>query len=313
MPSGRAPVGRQVRTSYAAMALAVAAFACPASSHPADTGPAQHATARARSPALPTRAAAQVAPANRIAPAAVQPARPAPVVRLHARIVARHPHDAAAFTQGLIWHDGHLYESTGKEGRSEVRKVRLNDGRVVARAAIPTDQFGEGLALVGRDLISLTWTSGIAHRWDARTLRPRGTMRYAGEGWGLASDGRMLVLSDGTPTLRFVDAASFGEQRRVTITANGRAVRNLNELEFVDGALFGNIWHRNHVVRINPSSGEVNGLLDLSALAAEVGAADPEAVLNGIAWDAQKRRLFVTGKLWPTVFELELIDTPAAP
>lgn len=232
--------------------------------------------------------------------------RPAAVPVLVARVVARYPHDARAFTQGLIWRDGALYESLGQPGRSEVRRVNLADGRVVARAPIPADQFGEGLAAHGNQLISLTWQHGIAHRWDARTLKRVGTARYPGEGWGLASDGRELALSDGTPTLRFLDPVSFAERRRVPVTLRGRPLRDLNELEWFDGAIWGNVWHTPFLVRIDPRSGVVTGLADLSAIVREVGAADPEAVANGIAWDAAGRRLFVTGKMWPTLFEVRL-------
>lgn len=236
---------------------------------------------------------------------AQQPA-PAVIPVLNAEAVARYPHDAQAFTQGLIWRDGALYESLGRPGRSEVRRVRLSDGRVLARVAIPPAQFGEGLAANGGELISLTWHDGVAHRWDARTLKRRGEWRYQGEGWGLAGNGRELALSDGTPTLRFMDPASFVERRRVTVTLRGRPLRDLNELEWINGALYGNVWHQPYLVRIDPGSGAVTGLVDLRPIVAEVGAADPEAVANGIAWDANRRRLFITGKLWPTLFEIRL-------
>lgn len=252
---------------------------------------------------LATAASAQVAPPP--APAAVQP-QPTPVVAIPMRIVARYPHDRTAFTQGLLWHDGALFESTGQPRQSEVRRVRLSDGRVLVRRRLPGEQFGEGLTRVGNQLVSLTWTDGIAHRWDAATLKPLGQSRYPGEGWGLAHDGTSLILSDGTPTLRFLNPVTLAKRRRVTITANGRPVRNLNELEMIDGQLWGNIWHRDYIVRIDPATGAVNALVDLAPLRAELGVLDPEAVLNGIAWDAQGKRLFVTGKWWPTLFEIAL-------
>ena len=250
---------------------------------------------------LPPVALAAAAP---VVPQAAPEAVPVPV--LVATVVARHPHDPAAFTQGLIWRDGALYESTGREGRSEVRRVRLSDGRVLARATIPADQFGEGLAANGRELVSLTWKHGIAHRWDARTLKTKGAYRYQGEGWGLASDGRKLALSDGTPNLRFLDPRTFAERGRVTVTFRGRPLGDLNELEWVDGALYANVWHQPYLVRIDAATGRVTALVDLSPLVREVAAADPEAVANGIAWDARSKRLFVTGKLWPTLFEVRL-------
>lgn len=236
--------------------------------------------------------------------AAVKPAPAVPV--LTATVVARYPHDRQAFTQGLIWRGGALYESVGQEGRSEVRRVRLADGRVLARAAIPPTQFGEGLAAHGDELISLTWHDGVAHRWDARTLDRRGAFRYAGEGWGLAGDGRSLVLSDGTPTLRFLDPKTFAERRRVAVTLRGRPLRDLNELEWFDGWVHANIWHTPYIARIDPATGIVTALIDLSAIVREIGAADPEAVANGIAWDPAGQRLFVTGKLWPTLFQIRL-------
>ncbi|MFV1918383.1 glutaminyl-peptide cyclotransferase [Sphingomonas sp. MJ1 (PH-R8)] len=283
MPSGRTSA-RRFRNHVAAMVLAIAAT-------------------------LVSGAPAPVAATGQVAPPATAPS-PAPVYPITARIVARYPHDPGAFTEGLLWHDGALFESIGLEGRSEVRRVRLEDGQVLARAVLPADQFGEGLALWENSLVSLTWKTGLAHRWDAKTLKRTGSFRYTGEGWGLASDGKALIQSDGSATLRFRDPKSFAVQRELTVTANGRPVRNLNELEVVDGAIFANVWHRNYLVRIDPASGAVTGLMDLSALATEVAATDPEAVPNGIAWDPAKRRLFVTGKLWPTLFEIALEPAP---
>lgn len=222
------------------------------------------------------------------------------------RVVARHPHDRTAFTQGLVWHDGALFESTGRAGASEVRRVRLADGRVLARAKLPPDQFGEGLAARGRELVSLTWMHGIGYRWDQRTLKRLGEWSYAGEGWGLASDDESLILSDGTATLRFLDPASFAERRRLRVTLRGRPLDQLNELEVVGGRIFANVWHQPYLVRIDPGSGRVEAIIDLRPIVAEVGAADPEAVANGVAWDAGRRRLLVTGKLWQTLFEIEL-------
>ncbi|WP_019517555.1 glutaminyl-peptide cyclotransferase [Sphingomonas sp. Mn802worker] len=222
------------------------------------------------------------------------------------RIVARFPHDAQAFTEGLVWHDGAMYESVGLEGRSDVRRVDLATGKVTQRAVIPPAQFGEGLAAHGDRLVSLTWHDGIAHLWSARTLKQIGTARYTGEGWGLTSDGRSLIRSDGSATLTFHDPVTLAEQRRVDVTLNGRAVTQINELEWVDGQVLANVWHTPFVLRIDPVSGHVTAIIDLRAIVAEVAATNPEAVANGIAWDAARRRLFVTGKLWPTMFEIAL-------
>lgn len=230
---------------------------------------------------------------------------PAPVPVQRLEVVARSPHDPAAFTQGLLWHDGAFYESTGREGQSEIRRVAPADGRVVARTRIPAGQFGEGMALWKTTLVSLTWKNGIAHRWDAKSLQPRGDGRYPGEGWGLTTAPEGLVLSDGTSALRILDPETLAEKRRVSVTINGRPLAMLNELEFVDGEVLANVWMTGFIVAIDPASGRVTRVLDARAIVAEVGADDPDAVLNGIAWDAGARRLFVTGKLWPTMFEVK--------
>lgn len=249
-------------------------------------------------------------PSAQAAPAQPSPAPAAPAASepplLAARIVARFPHDAQAFTEGLVWHDNALYESVGLEGRSDVRRVDLATGKVTARAVIPPAQFGEGLAAYKDRLVSLTWHDGVAHLWSARTLTSLGTARYNGEGWGLTSDGRALIRSDGSATLTFHDPATLAEQRRVTVTLRGRAVTQINELEWIDGQLLANVWHTPFLLRIDPASGAVNAIVDLRPLVAEVAATNPEAVANGIAWDPAKRRLFVTGKLWPTLFEIAL-------
>lgn len=235
--------------------------------------------------------------------------RPLPV--LTARVVARFPHDPNAFTEGLLWRDGALYESIGLEGRSEVRRVDLATGKVTARVRIPASEFGEGLASWKDELVSLTWHGGVAHRWDARTLKPRGAGRFSGEGWGLASDGTNLIQSDGTPTLRVLDPVTLKVRRQVTVTVRDKAVRDVNELEVVDGAVLANVWHTPYLLRIDPASGRVTAVIDLRPVVAQVRVTDPEAVANGIAWDPARRRLFVTGKLWPALFEIAL--DPATP
>lgn len=221
-------------------------------------------------------------------------------------VVARYPHDAEAFTEGLVWHRGALYESVGLERRSDVRRVDLASGRVVARAAIPAREFGEGLAVWKDHLVSLTWHDGIAHRWSMPGLKPLGPLGYKGEGWGLTSDGHSLIRSDGSATLTFHDPETMAVRGGIVVTANGKRVTQVNELEWVDGAILANVWHTPYLLRIDPRSGTVTAVIDLSAIVAEVGARDSEAVANGIAWDAAKRRLFVTGKRWPTLFEIAL-------
>lgn len=246
------------------------------------------------------------------APAAVQAAA-APethVPVLSATVVARYPHDRTAFTEGLLWHDGALYESTGQERQSDVRRVSLKDGKILAKARIDPAQFGEGLALWNDQLVSLTWHDGIAHRWDLRTLKPKGENRYTGEGWGLTSDGVSLLQSDGSPDIIFRDPLTLAERKRVAVTIDGRPLRDINELEYVHGALLANVWHTGFLVRIDPKTGKVTAVIDLRPLVAEVAATDREAVLNGIAWDAKADRLFVTGKYWPTLFEIKIAATP---
>lgn len=246
----------------------------------------------------------QAAPAPAPAPAQAVVADEPPV--LPVTVVARHPHDRAAFTEGLVWRDGALFESVGREGASDVRRVDLTTGRVTRRVAIPAAQFGEGLASWGGELVSLTWHDGIAYRWRARDLKRMGTRRYTGEGWGLASDGRRLIQSDGSSSLIFRDPDTLAETGRVTVTLRGKPLDQINELEWVGGQVLANVWHTPYLVRIDPASGRVTAIIDLRPLVAEVAATDPEAVANGIAWDEAGRRLFVTGKLWPTLFEIRL-------
>lgn len=266
-------------------------------------------TIAVQAPAAPTGQTSQPPAASRPPAPSPSPAAPAPQMEppvLPVTVVARLPHDPQAFTEGLIWHDGALYESTGREGESEVRRVEPATGRITARARIPAAQFGEGLARVGDDLISLTWHDGIAHRWRARDLKPLGTLRYAGEGWGLAGDARDLWQSDGSAVLIRRDPKTLAERGRLPVTLRGRPLREVNELEMVDGQILANVWHTPFLVRIDPASGRVTAIVDLRPLVAEIGATDPEAVANGIAWDPKGKRLFVTGKLWPTTFEIRI-------
>lgn len=263
----------------------------------------------AAAPPAACQSATQPSAAPSAAPAAAPDDAPVPV--LTARVVARFPHDPTAFTEGLLWHDGALYESIGLEGRSEVRRVTLADGKVTARARIPASEFGEGLAAWGNELVSLTWHGGVAHRWDIRTLKPRGDGRFTGEGWGLTTDATGLIQSDGTTTLRFLDPRTLAVRRTVDVTLRGQPVRDVNELEAVDGAILANVWHTSYLLRIDPATGRTTAIIDLSPIVAQVRVTDPEAVANGIAWDPARRRLFVTGKLWPALFEIAL--EPATP
>jgi glutamine cyclotransferase len=227
------------------------------------------------------------------------------------RVVATFPHDTRAFTEGLFFADGELYESTGLEGRSDLRRVNLADGRVLQKVAIPDGRFGEGSIAWGDQIISLTWRDGIGYRWNRRTLQQVGTFRYSGEGWALTHNGTDIIMSDGTSELRFLDPVTLQERRRLQVTNNGRRLDQLNEIEWVDGQILANIWQTSRIARIDPSSGQVTGWIDLSGLVRENAGSPGADVLNGIAYDAANRRLYVTGKNWPRLYQIELV--PAAP
>jgi glutaminyl-peptide cyclotransferase len=233
------------------------------------------------------------------------PAAAAPPV-YDARIVRTYPHDRGAFTQGLFYLDGQLYESTGQVGRSTIRRVRLQDGRTLQSVSIPPGQFGEGIVNWRDQIVSITWMGGIGYRWDRRTLRRLGEWHYPGEGWGLTQNGTDIIMSDGTPELRFLDPATLAERRRVTVTVDGRPVERLNELEWVNGEIFANVWHTAFIVRIDPASGRVTGVIDLRQLVSDNRGGEDD-VLNGIAYDVARDRLFVTGKNWANLYEIDLV------
>jgi glutaminyl-peptide cyclotransferase len=223
-----------------------------------------------------------------------------------ARIVHIYPHDSSAFTQGLLYHQGFFYESTGLNGRSSVRKVVPETGEVVQMFDLPGEYFGEGLARWGDRLVQLTWQSRIGFVYDLATLKPLRTFSYATEGWGLTEDGSSLIMSDGSAVLRFIDPETYQVTRAVEVRYGGFPVAQLNELEFVQDQIFANVWQKDIVLRISPSGGNVLGILDLSHLRSALGPVRGPEVLNGIAYDRDKHRIFVTGKLWPKVFEIEV-------
>lgn len=248
--------------------------------------------------------AAAVCLALLAAPAAA--ARTPPPVPVYGfEVVRAWPHDPTAFTQGLIWSDGVLIESTGRD-RSSVRRVRLEDGAVLERRLLEPGLFGEGLTEIDGRLFSLTWIGGRGFIWNADDLAPRGEFAFTGEGWGLTDDGTRLILSDGSSTLRFIDPATMAETGRVTVTLNGGPLSQINELEWIEGEVFANLWHTDYIVRIDPRTGVVVGTIDLTGLLPDRSGMDVDDVLNGIAWDPAGRRLFVTGKNWPTLFEIRL-------
>lgn len=235
-------------------------------------------------------------------------ADPAPIERCGYRIVQSYPHDATSFTQGLFWDGGHLYEATGQYGKSRIARLDLRTGKALAQTKLPADQFGEGITRWGEQIIGVTWQGGVGNRWRIKDLKPVGTFAYQGEGWGVTMVDGSLVLSDGTPELRFFDPATMAERRRVTVRFGGRPLAMLNELETIDGQIWANVWMTDFIVRIDPATGDIASLVDLSGLKADAGATGTDSVLNGIAWDAEKKRLFVTGKYWAKLYQIALAD-----
>jgi len=221
-------------------------------------------------------------------------------------IVKIYPHDADAFTQGLVFRDGHLLESTGQEGQSSLRQVDLDSGQTLKKVDLAQQYFGEGMTVMNNKIYQLTWQHHIGFVYDYQTFERLGDFNYEGEGWGLTTDGQSLILSDGSNRLRFLDPNTFRVVRTIAVTEKGKPVRQLNELEFINGEIYSNIWHATRIVTINPQTGAVDGSIDCSGLVSQSGAHDEEAVLNGIAYDQASDRLFLTGKLWPKLFEVKI-------
>ena len=239
-------------------------------------------------------------------PSSETPAAPTHRVQL----VNTYPHDPTAFIQGLIVHNGSLLEGTGKYGQSRLRLVDIETGKPTAEVRLPNDVFGEGITVMGNTVIQLTWKKGLLITWDATTLQQTGTVSYRNidgslrEGWGITHDGKQLIISDGSDTLRFVDPRTWRAVRRLRVKDGFRRVRQLNELEFVNGEILANVWYQDRIARIDPQTGRVKSWLDVSHLRPPTVRNNREAVLNGIAWDSVEARLFVTGKNWPNVFEV---------
>lgn len=242
---------------------------------------------------------------------AANPAFPRPADRY--QVVHVFPHDAGAFTQGLVYVDGHLYESTGRHGRSSLRMSDLQTGQVLQHHELPVEYFGEGLTNWGDTLVQLTWKAGTAFVYDRFSFAPRRTLHYPWEGWGLTQDGKNLILSDGSSVLHFLDPRTFREVRRISVVDDrGQPLVNLNELEYVRGQIYANLWQTDWIVRISPRTGKVLGWIDLSGLMDKGQFTDPDAVLNGIAYDPKSDLFFVTGKLWPKLFVIKLNSVNAA-
>jgi glutamine cyclotransferase len=238
------------------------------------------------------------------APATIAQRRPAPVQSF--KVVATFPHDTSAFTQGLVFADGELYESTGLNGESTLRRVEIATGKTLQRIDVPKQYFAEGLALVGDELLQLTWQHRLGFVYDRKTFTQKRTFTYHTEGWGLAFDGSSrLVMSDGTDTLTYLDPRTLTPTRRLRVRDAGRAIANLNELEWIDGEIWANVWQTDRIARISPNTGEVNAWIDLAPLWPESERPSPaEQVLNGIAYDKATRRIFITGKKWPRLYQI---------
>jgi glutamine cyclotransferase len=235
-----------------------------------------------------------------------------PVQTFGYEIVRSYPHDRQAFTQGLIYRDGVFYEGTGLNGRSSIRKVKIETGEVLQIQSLDDRYFGEGLTEWRGSLVQLTYKTEIGFVYDLPTFKQVKTFAYRGEGWGLTHDGTRLIMSDGSHELRFIDPDMLKETKRLTVRQDGQPVENLNELEYVNGEIYANVWNTDRLVRISPADGRVTGVVDLSGLlsASERSTTD---VLNGIAYDPAGDRLFVTGKLWPRVFQIKLVPRAARP
>src|SRR5690606_4797991 len=222
-------------------------------------------------------------------------------------VVAEYPHDPSAFTQGLTFDRGELFEGTGRNGASSLRRVDLDSGEILQRRNIGARFFGEGITVLGTGIYQLTWQSHIGFVYDRDSFEQQRTFFLPGEGWGLTDDGEQLIVSDGSAVLRFLDPETFSEKRRLTVTDAGVPLARLNELEYIDGQIWANVWYSNVILRIDPESGAVTAKVDLSSLNQQ---RQQDDVLNGIAWDEEARRLFVTGKLWPILYEIRLAEQP---
>ncbi len=226
------------------------------------------------------------------------------------QIIKTYPHDSEAFTQGLVYDKGMFFEGTGELGQSSLRRVDLETGRVLKQKSLAGTLFGEGIAVWKDRLIQLTWRSGIGFVYDKENLTKVGDFRYQTEGWGITSDGKNLIMSDGTETLHFLDPETFQEKGQIKVEADGVPVKGLNELEYVKGEIFANVWPTNWIVILSPETGQVKGVFSLQGILQKGGALQDGQrvdVPNGIAYDPEGDRLFVTGKLWPKVFQIELV------
>ncbi len=223
------------------------------------------------------------------------------------RALDTYPHDPQAFTQGLVYEDGFLYESTGLHGRSSLRKVALNSGAVLQSRDIAEEYFAEGVTILEDRIIQLTWQSGVGFVYDKKTFKLLDKFQYEGEGWGITHDGTRLIMSDGTDKLRFIDPHTFAQYHSIDVRDGDTPVTNLNELEYIDGSIYANVWETTRIAIISPETGLVTSWIDLAGLYDPKGWAADAKVPNGIAHDKKNNRLFVTGKLWPKIYQIKLI------
>lgn len=257
--------------------------------------------------AAPLLLTAAVAP--QAAAGASDAAKSPPLAIVH--IVARLPHDTAAFTEGLLIDHGSLYESTGFEKQSFIKRITLETGKVEQSVALPPNVFGEGIVVWGNEILNVIWHGGAGQRRALKDFRTVGKFSYTGEGWGMTHDARHVILSDGTPVLRFLDPRTMKVVRRVTVTLGGQPLPRINELEYVKGSILANVWLTGAIVRIDPATGAVTQIIDLTAVVDDAHVRNPEAVPNGIAYDADHDRLYVTGKYWPYLYQVTVEPTEA--
>ena len=222
------------------------------------------------------------------------------------KVIATFPHDTSSFTQGLVFaSDGQLYESTGLEGESTLRRVDIATGQTLQKIDVPSQYFAEGLALVGDELLQLTWRHKLGFVYDRKTFKQKRTFSYTTEGWGIAYDGASsLVMSDGSDTLSFLDPKTLAVSKTLRVQEAGRPVGNLNELEWIEGEIWANVWMTDRIARISPNTGEVNAWIDLSSLYPASQRMPPADVMNGIAYDKATRRIYITGKKWPRLYQI---------
>ncbi len=272
------------------------------------TAPATAVAAAARASATPAATALPTATAIVAPTPTPEPSpTPAPPPVYTFEILNTYPHDPTAFTEGLVFLDGKLYEGTGRWGESVLREVALETGAVLRNLPLDTQYFGEGVTVLNDRIYQLTWQEGTGFVYDRATFAPLQTFTYSHEGWGITHDGTQLIMSDGTPVIRFWNPETLQETGRITVRDNNGPVNRLNELEYVDGEIWANIWLTDLIARISPETGEVLGYIDLTGLLDTSGLTQPVDVLNGIAYDAASGRLFVTGKLWPSLFEIRVV------